>query len=73
MSAIRCGPRSARLADSTRGPLRACRRALVEIWSTGCPLFDRNPQKHLDDIFEADEADFVTQLHREYRAPEHAS
>ena len=46
---------------------------MVQIWSTGCPLVDRNPQKHLDDIFEADEADFVTQVHREYRAPEHAS
>jgi hypothetical protein len=48
-------------------------RVMVQIQSTWFPLFDRNPQTYVDNIFEADEADFVKATHRVYHSPANAS
>lgn len=48
-------------------------RIMVQIQSTWFPLFDRNPQTYVDNIFEADAADFVAHRHRVYHAPGVAS
>ena len=48
-------------------------RLMVQIQSTWFPLFDRNPQTYVDNIFEADREDFVEATHRVYHAPAHAS
>nr|WP_236614004.1 CocE/NonD family hydrolase [Nafulsella turpanensis] len=45
----------------------------VQVQSTWFPLFDRNPQKYVENIFEADEDDFVKALHRVYHNPEYPS
>jgi predicted acyl esterase len=42
---------------------------MVQIQSTWFPLFDRNPQTYVDNIFEADQEDFVAQTHRVYHSP----
>jgi len=52
---------------------RAGHRIMVQIQSTWFPLFDRNPQTWVDNIFEADEEDFVAQTHRVYHSPENQS
>jgi putative CocE/NonD family hydrolase len=46
-------------------------RIMVQIQSTWFPLVDRNPQKWVDNIFEADDADFIKATHRVYRSAEH--
>jgi predicted acyl esterase len=43
-------------------------RIMVQVQSTWFPLVDRNPQKYIDNIFEADESDFVSATHRVYRS-----
>ncbi len=48
-------------------------RLMVQVQSTWFPLVDRNPQKYVDNIYNADEADFQTATHRLYHAPGHAS
>jgi hypothetical protein len=48
-------------------------RVMVQIQSTWFPLFDRNPQTYVDNIFEADEEDFVKATNRVYHTPDHAS
>ena len=48
-------------------------RIMVQIQSTWFPLFDRNTQTYVDNIFEADEGDFVAHRHRVYHAPGAAS
>lgn len=45
----------------------------VQVQSTWFPLIDRNPQKYVDNIFKADEEDFVKATHRVYHQPENAS
>jgi len=52
---------------------RAGHRIMVQIQSTWFPLFDRNPQTWVDNIFEADEEDFVAQTHRVYHSPRNQS
>jgi putative CocE/NonD family hydrolase len=52
---------------------RTGHRIMVQIQSTWFPLFDRNPQTYVDNIFLADEEDFVKQTHRVYHSPQHAS
>lgn len=52
---------------------RAGHRIVVQIQSTWFPLVDRNPQRYVDNIFEADEEDFVRATHRVYRSPVHAT
>ena len=48
-------------------------RLMVQVQSTWFPLVDRNPQKYVDNIYNADEADFQAATHRLYHAPAHAS
>ena len=48
-------------------------RVMVQIQSTWFPLIDRNPQKYVDNIFEADEADFIKATQRVYRSRQHPS
>jgi hypothetical protein len=43
-------------------------KIMVQVQSTWFPLVDRNPQKYVDNIFEADESDFVSATHRVYRS-----
>ena len=46
-------------------------RIMVQIQSTWFPLVDRNPQKYVDNIFEADEDDFIQATQRVYRSRRH--
>jgi predicted acyl esterase len=39
---------------------------MVQISSTWFPLVDRNPQKYVDNIFDAQESDFVRATQRVY-------
>ena len=48
-------------------------RIMVQIQSTWFPLFDRYPQTYVDNIFLADEGDFVAHTHRVYHSPADAS
>lgn len=48
-------------------------RLMVQVQSTWFPLVDRNPQKYVENIFEANESDFQAATHRLYFSPEHAS
>ena len=48
-------------------------RLMVQVQSTWFPLVDRNPQKYVDNIYEANEADFQSATHRLYHSPAHAS
>ena len=48
-------------------------RLMVQVQSTWFPLVDRNPQKYVENIFEANESDFQAATHRLYCSPEHAS
>jgi putative CocE/NonD family hydrolase len=45
-------------------------RIMVQVCSTWFPLADRNPQKYVPNIFQADEEDFVTATHKVYQAKE---
>ncbi len=47
---------------------RAGHRIVVQIQSTWFPLVDRNPQRYVENIFEADDADFIRATHRVYRS-----
>lgn len=48
-------------------------RVMIQIQSTWFPLVDRNPQKYIDNIYNAKEADFVKAMHRVYRTKQAAS
>ncbi len=48
-------------------------RIMIHVQSTWFPLIDRNPQKYVDNIFEADASDFVKALHRVYHGGESQS
>jgi hypothetical protein len=48
-------------------------RIMVQIQSTWFPLYDRNPQKFVENIFQAREADYQKAEQRIYRSPGHAS
>jgi putative CocE/NonD family hydrolase len=52
---------------------RAGHRIMVQVQSSWFPLFDRNPQSWVENIFLADEADFVATTHRLYHEPQRAS
>jgi putative CocE/NonD family hydrolase len=45
-------------------------RVMVQVQSTWFPLVDRNPQKYVENIFEAEEADFIKATHRVYCSDE---
>jgi putative CocE/NonD family hydrolase len=48
-------------------------RIMVHIQSTWFPFIDRNPQKFVENIFEADEEDFVKAINRVYRSERYPS
>lgn len=48
-------------------------RMMVQVQSTWFPLVDRNPQKYVKNIFQAEEGDFIKATHRVYCAGEKAS
>jgi hypothetical protein len=48
-------------------------RIMIQIQSSLFPLFDRNPQNYVENIFQADESDFIRATHRIYRSPDYAS
>jgi putative CocE/NonD family hydrolase len=52
---------------------RAGHRIMVQVQSTWFPLYDRNPQRWVDNIFLAADADFVKATHRVHRSQAHAS
>jgi hypothetical protein len=41
-------------------------RIMVQVQSTCFPVFDRNPQKYVPNIFQADQSDFTKATHRVY-------
>ncbi len=52
---------------------KAGHRIMVQVQSTWFPLFDRNPQTFVPNIFEASAEDFVAATHRVWHAPGRAS
>ncbi|MBV8207078.1 MAG: CocE/NonD family hydrolase [Acidobacteria bacterium] len=48
-------------------------RIMVQVQSTWFPLIDRNPQKFVPNIFEAQAADYIKVTQRIYRSPAQAS
>jgi len=48
-------------------------RLMVQVQSTWFPLIDRNPQKWVPNIFLAEDADFVSDVHVVCRSAQHAS
>jgi putative CocE/NonD family hydrolase len=48
-------------------------RVMVQIQSTWFPLIDRNPQRWVDNIFEATEDDFLIATQRVYHSPAHST
>lgn len=48
-------------------------RIMVQVQSSWFPLVDRNPQKYVPNIFEANEDDFITVTNRVYRSHRHSS
>jgi len=48
-------------------------RIMVQVQSTWFPVYDRNPQKYVPNIFEAHAEDYVKATQRIYRAPQSAS
>lgn len=48
-------------------------RIMVQVQSTWFPLVDRNPQKYVDNIFKAEEKDFIKATQRVYRSKRHPS
>jgi uncharacterized protein len=48
-------------------------RIMVQVQSTWFPLYDRNPQKFVPNIFEAKESDFQQATHKIYRSQQHPS
>jgi putative CocE/NonD family hydrolase len=52
---------------------RAGHRIMVQVQSTWFPLYDRNPQRYVENIFRAKGEDFVRATERVFRSREHAS
>jgi hypothetical protein len=48
-------------------------RIMVQVQSTWFPLYDRNPQKFVENIYKASDADYVKATQRVYRSKEAAS
>jgi putative CocE/NonD family hydrolase len=48
-------------------------RIMVQVQSSWFPLYDRNPQKYVANIFEAKDADFQVATQKVYHAPKFAS
>jgi len=48
-------------------------RIMVQVQSTWFPLYDRNPQKFVDNVYRATDADYVKATQRIYRSKRAAS
>jgi putative CocE/NonD family hydrolase len=48
-------------------------RLMVQVQSTWFPLYDRNPQKFVENIFKATPADFQAATQRVYQSPRYSS
>jgi len=48
-------------------------RIMIQVQSTWFPIVDRNPQKYVDNIFEANDEDFIKATHRVYTSKKSAS
>ncbi len=48
-------------------------RIMVQVQSSWFPFIDRNPQRYVPNIFEAEPDDFITATHRVYRSPRYPS
>jgi len=48
-------------------------RIMIHVQSTWFPFIDRNPQKYVPNIFEADEGDFIKVTNRVYRSKRYPS
>ena len=48
-------------------------RIMVQVQSTWFPLYDRNPQKFVDNIFLARDSDYVTATQKVFRSPRYPS
>ncbi len=48
-------------------------RVMIQIQSTWFPMVDRNPHRYVDNVFLADEEDFVKATQRVYRSGSHAT
>jgi uncharacterized protein len=48
-------------------------RIMVQVQSTWFPLYDRNPQKFVDNIFLAQDSDYVTATQKVFRSPRYPS
>jgi putative CocE/NonD family hydrolase len=48
-------------------------KIMIQVSSTWFPLIDRNPQKYVPNIFEAEDADFQKATQRVYRTPKYPS
>lgn len=48
-------------------------RVMIQVQSSWFPLVDRNPQNFVENIFEADESDFVKATHRVFRSADRSS
>jgi len=48
-------------------------RMMVQVQSTWFPLYDRNPQKFVDNIYKATETEYVKATQEVYRSKEAAS
>jgi putative CocE/NonD family hydrolase len=48
-------------------------RVMVQVQSSWFPLYDRNPQKFIENIFLANESDYQAATQRIYRSPQYAS
>jgi hypothetical protein len=48
-------------------------RIMIHVQSTWFPFIDRNPQKYVPNIFEADEGDFIKVTNRVYRSKKYPS
>jgi putative CocE/NonD family hydrolase len=58
---------------STNHVFKKGHRIMVQVQSTWFPLYDRNPQKFVPNIFEAKESDYQKAMHTIYRSKEQAS
>lgn len=48
-------------------------RVMVQVQSTWFPLYDRNPQKYVENIFKAQAADYIAATQRVFRSRQHPS
>ena len=46
---------------------------MIQVQSSLFPFIDRNPQSWVDNIFEADEEDFIKATHRVWHSKDHPS